>query len=114
MIYRKMKLKDLIMESYVLSTEKKLQLISAIKKWNIDSTELEKIIKFLINNKKAIDNATNKYIENMKKEYNKYLRTKIPEIKKNINMTKLKADEIIYEESKWDPENILNNYLNTK
>lgn len=102
-----MELKNLIMKSYVLSTEKKLQLIDAIEKWLIDDTELEKIKNFLLKNKKEIDNATDKYIENMKKEYNKYLTEKIPELKRDVDMLKLKTNEIITEESTWNPDDIL-------
>jgi len=104
-----MELKELIMSSQVISTDKKLQLINAIKKWEINENDLDKIIKFLEKNKNEIDNITQEYVENMKKEYNKYLSKKIPILKKEVSLLKIKTNEIISEELEWNPDKILEN-----
>ena len=104
-----MELKELIMSSLVISTDKKLQLINAIKTWEKNENDLDKIIKFLEKNKNEIDNITQEYVENMKKEYNKYLSKKIPTLKKEVSLLKIKTNEIISEEWEWNPDKILEN-----
>lgn len=103
-----MKLHELIMDSHVLSTNKKLELINAIKRNQLDQDKINEITQFLIKNKNDIDNATNKYVDAMKNEYNAYLSKKIPELKRNVSMLKLKTDEILSKETEWDPDDILN------
>jgi len=103
-----MKLKDLIMDSYVLSTEKKLELINSIKKWELKEEEITKIIKFLINQKNEIDKCSDKYINDMKKEYIKYLNKKVPILKQEVTRIKIKTKETISNEKEWNPDDLLN------
>lgn len=107
-IFLWMELNELIMDSHVLSANKKLELINAIKKQQLDQDKINEITQFLIKNKNDIDNATNEYVDAMKNEYNGYLSKKIPELKRNVSMLKLRTDEILSKETEWDPDDILN------
>lgn len=106
-IFLWMELNELIMESQVLSTTKKLELINAIKRNQLDQDEIDEITQFLIKNKNDIDNATNEYINAKKQEYNAYLRKKIPELKRKVSLLKLRTNEILSKEWKWNPDDIL-------
>lgn len=87
------------MKSQVLSTTKKLELINAIKKNQLDQDEINEITQFLIKNKNDVDNATNEYINTKKQEYNAYLKKKIPELKRKVSLLKLKTNEILLKQS---------------
>lgn len=95
------------MDSCVLSTTKKIELINAIQRHHINKTELNTIIQFLIKNKKEIEGVSSKYVDDVKKEYNKYLNKKIPELKRRVSMLKVETDEILLKQREWNPGNLL-------
>ena len=96
------------MDSYVLSTEKKLELINSIKKWELKEDEITKIIKFLTNQKNEIDKTSEKYVNDIKKEYIKYLNKKIPILKQEAAKITIKTKETISNEKEWNPDDLLN------
>lgn len=103
-----MELEELVMESSVLSPEKKIALLDSIKKWTIDKQKLDEIIGFLIKNKNRIGSVTDKYVEEIKSEYNNYLKRRIPELKRDLSMTKIKIEEVILNDSEWEADELLN------
>ena len=102
-----MKLKELIMDSKILTIKEKLILINSIKKNQIDTEKLKTIIKKLVSSKDIIDKELEKWIKEIQTEYIKNMEKKIPIIKTKVAKIKLNAKETLSKQDEWDPEELL-------
>ena len=103
-----MKLKELIMDSKILTIKEKLILIDTIKKGKINNEQLKEIIKDLTTSKKKIDTRIEQWKKEIMKKYVKNMQKNLPIVKNKTVKIKLKTKETISKQNEWDPEEILN------
>lgn len=89
---------QLIMSSYVLSTEKKLILISAIERDTIDEDKLKEIVETLEKAKEEIDTKTEKLLNEAKKNYYNLLSKNIKEAEQQLQKINLETSEVLVKE----------------
>ena len=102
-----MKLKELIMDSKILTIKEKLILIDTIKKGKINNEQLKGIIKNLISSKDIIDKELENWIKEIQTEYVKSMEKKLPTIRTKVVKIKLNTKETIVKQDEWDPEELL-------
>lgn len=103
-----MKLKELIMDSKILTIKEKLILIDTIKKGKINNEQLKEIIKDLTTSKKKIDTRIEQWKKEIMKKYVKNMQKNLPIVKNKTVKIKLKTKETISKQNEWDPEEFLN------
>ncbi len=101
------KIYDLIMSSYVIPTERKFVLISAIKRKTIPQDKLKQIISLLEESQEQIEAKKEDIIEKSKIKIYKAAKKYTKKTLINLKKTKIKLNEVVSKKKEWNPDDIL-------
>lgn len=103
------KIYDLIMSSYVIPTERKFVLISAIKRKTIPQDKLKQIISLLEESQEQIEAKKEDIIEKSKIKFYKVAKKCTEKALINLRKTNIKIKEAVSKKKEWNPDDILDN-----